>query len=234
MSFAKRDVGGVFACAVRTIEARHATVAGSAARCSRLRRFHWRRHLHEVARRQEAGRTAGYLDVLKALERGAKTQAAIADEGGSEYFGAIIGVGAGESAGRLPSAQHRTHQGIAELAVLVGGELALPRSIGRSVGADRPEIRPAADQMPVAQDGDAAVTPPDVIEHVDVDGKKPVLHLKRTPSSPDPGNHYSVAHGREKRFRRLNWRDGPLRRCAPDGPPSPGRGFPRFAAAARS
>jgi hypothetical protein len=52
--------------------------------------------------------------------------------------------------------------------------------------------------MTVAQDGDAAVAPPDVIKHVDVDRKKPVLHLKRTPSSPSPDKHYSAPGGPQR------------------------------------
>jgi hypothetical protein len=52
--------------------------------------------------------------------------------------------------------------------------------------------------MPVAQDRDAAITPPDVIKHVDMDRKQPVLHLQRTPSSPNPSHHYSAENAREK------------------------------------
>src|SRR5450432_3978590 len=54
--------------------------------------------------------------------------------------------------------------------------MAFPGSIAHRVGTDRPEIRPAADELAIAQDDHAAVTAFDAVEHVDVDGIKPVLH----------------------------------------------------------
>jgi hypothetical protein len=45
------------------------------------------------------------------------------------------------------------------------------------VDAARPEIRPAAEQNAVTQDQHAAVAPLQAVEHVEVDGIKPVLHV---------------------------------------------------------
>src|ERR1700760_2803953 len=53
--FFLRGMSAGFACAARTIEARHAAMAGGVAGRSRLRRGHWRSDLHEVARREEGG-----------------------------------------------------------------------------------------------------------------------------------------------------------------------------------
>ena len=61
----------------------------------------------------------------------------------------------------------------------IGGELALPGSLADGVGADRPEIRAAADELAVAKHDDATVAALHAVEHVDVNGIQPVLHRRR-------------------------------------------------------
>jgi hypothetical protein len=44
------------------------------------------------------------------------------------------------------------------------------------VGADRPEVRTAADQHAIPEDEYAAVAALYAVEHMDVNGIKPILH----------------------------------------------------------
>src|SRR5579872_1733607 len=65
--------------------------------------------------------------------------------------------------------------------MLVGDEFALPGALSSApspdaVAADRPEVRAAPDQLAIPQNEHAAVAALHAVEHVDVDGVKPVPH----------------------------------------------------------
>ena len=60
--------------------------------------------------------------------------------------------------------------------MLVGAQFAFPGAVAAGVGADRPEMGAAAEKAAVAQDQNAAVAPSHAVEHMHVDGIKPVLH----------------------------------------------------------
>ena len=99
-----------------------------------------------------------------------------ADQCGSEDLGLVIGKRPRKSTRDFLSAEKRPDKRIGKICVLIGGKMALPGPLAHRVGADRPEIWAAADQPAIAQDDDAAVTASDAVEHVDVDGIKPVPH----------------------------------------------------------
>src|SRR5215472_7816453 len=90
------------------------------------------------------------LEVHQPLQRGVKAQAAAAGQRRAIHLGLLIGVGSRKAAVDLPVPKHWLNGGIGELGVLAGGKLSLPGSILGRVGADRPEIWTAADQMSVA------------------------------------------------------------------------------------
>jgi hypothetical protein len=115
-----------------------------------------------------------------------KAEAARADQGGAEHFRRVAGEFAGKSAADFLPAKQRTDEGIVERRVLIGDEFALPSSLiaaalipaasPDAVAADRPEIGTAAQELAIPQDENAAVATSYAVEHMDVDGVKPVPH----------------------------------------------------------
>ena len=75
----------------------------------------------------------------------------------------------------LPAGK-RACEAIRQRRVLIGGELALPGPVADGVGADRPEIRTAADQRAVAQDDHPAVAALHAVKHMHVERVKPIPH----------------------------------------------------------
>src|ERR1700761_1181281 len=115
-----------------------------------------------------------------------KAEAARTNQRGAEHLGAIVGEFAGEAATDLLAAEQRADEGIVERRVLVGDEFAFPGSVTDTVAADRPEVRTAPQQFTVPQDENAAVAASHAVEHVDVDGVKPVPHWPDRRSAPYP------------------------------------------------
>ena len=60
--------------------------------------------------------------------------------------------------------------------MLVGAQLALPGPVAAGVRAGRPEIGTAAEKPAVAQDQHAAVAALHAVEHMHVNGIKPIFH----------------------------------------------------------
>src|SRR6202012_2699012 len=86
------------------------------------------------------------------------------------------GKGPGKTAGDFLAAAERADEGVGELRVLVGAQLAFPGAVADGVGAGRPGIGAAAEKLAGAQDQNAAVAAPDPVEHMCVDRIKAVLH----------------------------------------------------------
>jgi hypothetical protein len=129
-----------------------------------------------VAGNREPG-TSLLLNICEPFKRGAETHAAVAsDQSRTKDFRFFVGVGPGKSARRFLVTEERTNKGIRKICMLIGGQLALPGSVTRRVGTDRPEIGPAADKPTIAQDDHAAVTAFHAVKHVNVDRIESVPH----------------------------------------------------------
>jgi hypothetical protein len=110
-----------------------------------------------------------------------KAEAARAHQGGAKHFGSVAGEFTRKPGTDLLPAEQRPDEGIFKGRVLIGDELTLPRTfpvgaLPDAVAADRPEIGAAADELTILQNENAAVAASHAVEHMDVDGVKPVPH----------------------------------------------------------
>src|SRR6185312_14576044 len=104
-----------------------------------------------------------------------KTDASAADQRCAENFGMIVPKCSGKSRRDLPAAENRACHAVAVGRVLIGHEIALPGSVPDRVGADRPEIRIAAENHAIPDDNHTAGPALDAVEHLDVNGIKSIL-----------------------------------------------------------
>jgi hypothetical protein len=105
-----------------------------------------------------------------------KAKAPIARQCRPEHLGAIVRKRTGETAGHFVTAEQGTDERIGISRVLIGTELAFPRTIAKRIGADGPEIGTTSDQDAVTKDEHAVIAAFHAVEHVNVDGVEPVLH----------------------------------------------------------
>src|ERR1700709_2222969 len=93
----------------------------------------------------------------KPLQGGVEAEAALTDQSRAECLRRVVGKGPGKAAGNRLTRKQRTNEPVGKTGLLVGAQLSLPGAVTDSLGADRPEVRAAAEQHAVAQDQDTAV-----------------------------------------------------------------------------
>src|SRR5665811_1321701 len=89
----------------------------------------------------------------------------------------IVSKCSGKPCRDLPTAEYRACHAVAIGCVLIGDQIALPGSVPDGVGADRPEIRVAAENHAVPDDDHTAGPALDPVEHPDVNRIKSILHF---------------------------------------------------------
>src|SRR5580692_1788253 len=132
-----------------------------------------------VFSRRSSSSAGAASEIREPSERRAKAQAAGTYQRGAEHLGAVLVKRSRKPACDFLPAEQRAQERVGKWCVLVGGELALPGSVADAVGADRPEIRAAADELAVAQHDDATVAALHAVEHMNVNGIEPILHGSR-------------------------------------------------------
>src|SRR5882757_8908567 len=138
--------------------------------------------IRDLAAHKSTGGRPARSGLRQPFQGGLEAQTARSDQRRAECVGAaLLAEGARKAAVDLLPAGQRPDEWILKRRVQIGAEMSLPGPLPDRVGADRPEMRTAADQKAIAQDQNAAVTAPHAIRHVHVKRVESVFHRSRGP-----------------------------------------------------